>query len=773
MGHPFQDGHFFAPPRLPQARCPCYYSSMSTSAAALLIQAPFTQLNAPYPAVFYLRSFLESRGTACAVSDLAIKTIRSIFSRAGLKKIFEDGERALSAGKLEKADAATRENLARYLSSADAYVNQIDCLMAFLSGRLPDYRHALADPGRLPHGYRVERYLDGLEAPPEPAIVATLTLEDLADFITFTLDPDFALVRYAESKAASQPSYDPVLRAVRESYVIREFVRLLAKSCLAESPSPLVCVSVPFPGCLAPAIAILEEAKAAGARTAMGGGYVSTELRFIRDRRFFDSVDFLCFDSGFNTLASIVDGIAEDAIEDTPLYRSMRVKAGKIRVEGFPPESAPDYADASVYDFLSAPDEAERRASEDSELTRVFPDYAGLDLGDYLRLDDSGNPMHALWSNGTWLKCRLAYGCYWGRCLFCDGCLDYINHYRPAKAIDLHARMLAQAQALGAGGIHFVDEAAPVPLLLAFARENARTGRRLSFWGNTRFERLFTKDRAEFLSWSGFLAASAGIEAAGENGLGLSGKGLSMTDIVSACDALSGAGILVHAYLMYGLPDQTDADVMDSLEILRQMFRLGLIHSAFWHPFVLARHSPFYRDRFSRGDAIMPKSDFALNDLDWRGSGKLARYSEGIEAALAAFMSGEDLDKPVGDWFDFKTPSVAIERDYVKKLRNAARAEATHAPRPPSAEAVWLGGRLIRTATKGALATLSWSYLNRVEEISLPSSAVAALAEILAAADPAVAEPPHAAALKAAIEGLAEGGVDIYAALKKHGLLSI
>lgn len=745
---------------------------MPQSVTALLVQAPFTQLNSPYPAVFYLKSFLDARGTPNAAIDLAIQAARAIFSRRGLARIFADAERELSSGRLAGSDAATRGNLARYLSNADRYAESIDGIVGFLSGRLPDFGHALSDPARLPHGYRVERYVDGLESAPDPRIVASLTLEDLADFIAYALDPGFSLVRYAESKAASQPSYGEVLRSLEGSYVIREFVRPLARERLAEFPAALVCASVPFPGCLAPALAILQEAKARGSETAMGGGYVSTELRFLRDGRFFDSVDYLCFDSGFGSLSSVIDSVEGRA--GGALFRCMRRSGGVLRVEGFPPESEADYSDGPWL-FLPAADEAARRADEDRELERVFPDYAGISLGDYLRIDDSGNPMHALWSNAAWLKCRLAYGCYWGRCRFCDGCLDYIGRYRPADPRALYAAMLSQARQAGASGLHLVDEAAPVPLLLAFARENAKAGRPLSFWGNTRFEKGFTPDRAIFLSWAGFLAASAGIEVAGDRGLGLSGKGLSMETLVGACDALSRAGILAHAYLMYGLPDQTEEDLVDSLEILRQMFRLGLLHSAFWHPFVLTRHSPFYRDRFSKGGALVPESDFALNDLDWRGSGRLSRFSEGIEAALASYMEGRELDRPAEAWFRFAVPKARIGRDYVKRLRAASRAEEASAPLSSRTASAWLGGRIIRTGSRKNGTLLCWSYLNGVEELTVPSGIAGRLKEALEAADPASGAEtlPRASELEGEIMGLCPEGREIRAALRTRGLLRI
>ena len=44
--------------------------------------------------------------------------------------------------------------------------------------------------------------------------IATLYLNDLADVIRDAIDPRFEFVRYAESLAASQPSFDPLHAAL-------------------------------------------------------------------------------------------------------------------------------------------------------------------------------------------------------------------------------------------------------------------------------------------------------------------------------------------------------------------------------------------------------------------------------------------------------------------------------------------------------------------------------------------------------------------------------
>jgi hypothetical protein len=93
-----------------------------------------------------------------------------------------------------------------------------------------------------------------------------------------------------------------------------------------------------------------------------------------------------------------------------------------------------------------------------------------VDFSRYLQVVDSDNPMHRLWSDSPWLKYRLAQGCYWRRCAFCDTELEYVSRFSPAEIRRLLAAADAASSRTGLYGLHFVDEAMPMKALLSFAR---------------------------------------------------------------------------------------------------------------------------------------------------------------------------------------------------------------------------------------------------------------------------------------------------------------
>ena len=81
--------------------------------------------------------------------------------------------------------------------------------------------------------------------------------------------------------------------------------------------------------------------------------------------------------------------------------------------------------------------------------------------------------------------------------------------------------------------------------------------------------------------------------------------------------AFSDAGILVHAYLMYGFPTQTVQDTVDALEYVRQLFENGCIQSGFFHRFACTVHSPVGQNPEDYGVTLapLPPGGFAKNDV--------------------------------------------------------------------------------------------------------------------------------------------------------------
>ena len=299
------------------------------------------------------------------------------------------------------------------------------------------------------------------------------------------------------------------------------------------------------------------------------------------------------------------------------------------------------------------------------------PDYSDLLPDRYLSLIEIANPMHRLWSDGRWNKLAVAHGCYWHQCSFCDTSLDYICRYDTIPApllVDRIEQVMAQT---GQTGFHFIDEAAPPAMLKELALELLRRRISISWWANIRFENVFTEDLCRLLAASGCIAATGGLETASDRLLKLMNKGVTVRQAAQVCRNFSEAGIMVHAYLMYGFPTQTAEETIDSLEIVRQFFKEGLIQSAFWHLFTATVHSDVGRNpqKYHIRIVDFPSGGFAKNDLvheDPAGCDHHA-FAPGLNKAVYNFMHGIGTDFPVKNWFDFKVPSVSAKRNYIEQ----------------------------------------------------------------------------------------------------------
>ncbi|MDR2096136.1 MAG: radical SAM protein [Treponema sp.] len=732
-----------------------------------LVQPPFIQLNAPYPSLYYLRSFLEKQGFGVCVKDHSIDLFGRIFCRKGLERVFADAEAvyrrdAGGAYRPQLEHKNIRRMVERFLSERDRWLYCIEPLVAFLRGQNHEWGHFLAlANGTLPGGPRIDVYLaaNGNPAPEDAPLLAGRMLADLADFITVCLDQGFALIRYLpdirENCGTGFRTFEMVKKGIH-GYILRTFYLPLLNdewNSLSQKMDGkdafILGLSIPFPGCLAGALCCAESAKAyftgRGCITIAGGGYVNTELRFIAAEDFFDYVDYLSFDRGYGSLCAILEHAQKKSGKDAVLYHTIyRDGTGIIRDPAIASAAAAVAPGGAVYE------EVDRQA-----VKTVFPDYRGVDFSRYLYPVDDTNPMHRLWSDGHWMKAYLAHGCYWHNCAFCDVSLDYIRAYTPVNVEALFQHLLLQSEVTGIRALHLVDEAAPPASLIRFAELNRAlmygpAGNRgpLVFWGNIRFEKTFTSDVAALLAAGGLAGVSAGIEIASEQGFKRIGKGIGLREVVNACAAFKEAGVLTHAYLIYGYWDEDEQELMDSAEILRQLFEAGLLDSAFWHKFVLTGHSRIYAERQSglypalkaekgppvqadRGGAAL----FALNDLSFEGEARADRYTEGLDRLLARWTAG-DTASSVNTVFPFKTRRPAVDPRTVQTLldeyarsRDNGRRTIPGKPEQDTASreyrAVFLGSRpWVRAALRGrAKAALFWRYRLGDVLVELPKEA--------------------------------------------------
>jgi radical SAM superfamily enzyme YgiQ (UPF0313 family) len=605
----------------------------------LSVIPPMTQLNTPYPSTAYLTGFLRSRGHLATQADLSIGLALRLLSPAGLETL-EHAARALPR---RRRTAAAQS----YLDSASAYRATIAPLIRFLQGQDPTLAHRIAARRYVPEGPRFASLgeygdMDGatgesldwafgaLGLQDQAKHVATLYLNDIADAIRDVLDPRFEFVRYAESLASSQPTFDALHAALEApGTAVDAMLEALTLDTLKCHQPDVLLVTAPFPGNVYGAFRIAQTAKAArpGIVTVLGGGYCNTELRALREPRVFDYFDFITLDSG-----------------ERPLLALLEHLAGTRPVEGL------------VRTYTRSHHFVDSREPDIAFSESGTPTYDGLPLGEYLSLLDMLNPMHRLWSDGRWNKLTVAHGCYWKQCSFCDVGLDYISRYDLARTDVLVGRIESLVKETGHTGFHFVDEAAPPKALKALATALVERELAISWWGNIRFEKSFNPALCQLLADSGCIAVTGGLEVASDRLLKLMKKGVSVEQVARVTRAFSDAGILVHAYLMYGFPTETAQDTVDALEYVRQLFAAGCIQSGFFHRFTCTVHSPVGTDPSAYGVTLAPPAHapFANNDINFTDPTGVDhdRFGPGLRKALYNYMHGVGLDLDVRTWFE-------------------------------------------------------------------------------------------------------------------------
>ncbi|MFY7728899.1 MAG: B12-binding domain-containing radical SAM protein [Flavobacterium sp.] len=639
------------------------------STKVLLITPPFTQLNTPYPATAYLKGFLNTKGIAAAQADLGIDVILKLFSKEGLTLLFNKIEQQTTNHKPQT------ENAQRIIALKNEYLKTIDAVILFLQGKNPTLAHLICSEEYLPEASRFAQLeeLDwafgAMGTQDKAKHLATLYLEDISDLIVECADPHFGFSRYAERLGRSANSFDELYETLQQPYTfIDEIMLELLHEYVFEADAQLIGFSVPFPGNLYAAFRSAQYIKKhfPGIKTAMGGGFPNTELRSLSDARVMEFFDYIMLDDGEAPVECIIEQL-DGKRELSQLKRTFILKDGEVK-----------YIDNSGC-----------RDYKQSEVGT--PDYTGLPLDKYISVIEVVNPMHRMWSDGRWNKLTMAHGCYWGKCTFCDISLDYIKVYEPVAAKLLVDRMEELIAQTGQNGFHFVDEAAPPALMREVALEILRRNLSVSWWTNIRFEKSFTADLCRLLKLSGCIAVSGGLEVASDRLLELIQKGVTVAQVARVTRNFTEAGIMVHAYLMYGFPTQTAQETIDSLEMVRQMFELGILQSGFWHQFAMTAHSPvgIEPDKFG----VVKDSDivgtFANNDImfsDNTGANH-DKFSFGLKKSLFNFMHGICFDYPLQDWFEFKIPRTKVPHDYI---HNALLADETFGIKP-TAKVVWTG----------------------------------------------------------------------------------
>lgn len=618
----------------------------------LFITPPFTQLNTAYPATAYLKGFLETHDISVPHCDLSIELFTAVFSSAFLRDIFEE------------AQELENNHYPEVSRMKAQYISCVDLVISFLQKHDLETAKRILKTDFLPAGHRLVQVNTKIKwANGSIGIIdkakhhATLFIEEIGDFIQANVDEFFAFTKYAEQIATSASSFNQIdeFLSYQPTLIEEKMLDILVAQIENHNPK-LVCFTIPFPGNLFAALRCSQFIKELfpDIHVAFGGGYCNTELRSLEDPRIFEFVDFISLDDGEGPLLKMVNYL-EGKVDINQLERTFVLENDQVVYKNKIPNT--------IYHHRNLP----------------APNYSGLPYHKYVSFLDVVNPMHRMWTDARWNKLTISHGCYWKQCSFCDVNLDYIGNYQNTTADDLVNKIEKIIKDTGITGFHFVDEAAPPKMLRALSNALIERNINITWWTNIRFEKTFDFELCQLMEKSGCIAVTGGLEVASDRLLSKMKKGVDIAQVTRVTHNFSQNNIMVHAYLMYGFPTETEQETIDSLEIVRQLFEKNCIQSAYWHQFTTTIHSPIGKNPEAFGIEITgPKFEgFAQNDLyhkDPQGANH-PKYTKGLNLALHNYLNNAGFELPLQKWFNFPVLPTSHPKNLIESFLSEVAAK--------------------------------------------------------------------------------------------------
>ncbi len=500
------------------------------NAAVLLIYPPVGTPFFPYLSLPTLGAYLHSRGVQVELADLNIDLFHQL----------------LTPENIRSGRAFALDRIAQLGSRRDPGFREIVELARHIR-TLQDVRCCGPD---------VERVLDrNPHRPQQPqAVYAAIRLASSSHF-PYGIDVVNHMVKHLP-RELEYSTQGIVRSAARSGPFERLLDRIVAPVLNRETPA-VVGISVCFADQLHPAFYLAAAIRKAlpHVHVTLGGAFLSCHLRNVRQPQLFDLVDSLILDDGEIPLLRLIEELAtpRPRLEKVPglIYRS-----GDRIVRNPPPSPAP---------LSSLPP----------------PDFTLLDLDRYLV------PSHKMI-----LPLRLSRGCPWGRCTFCQTRLAMIRDYDPLNPDTGYEHLRWIMDTTGVRRFVFTDNSCSPQALERICGKLISAGRTIHWSTHLRFDPQLNMERCMLFRQSGCRNLTLGLESYNNRLLRLMKKGIH-TDLVDrVLSNLSWAGLPASAYMMVGLPTETEGEALHSFEKIVNMKREGLLAGWFYNPYQIVPHSP-------------------------------------------------------------------------------------------------------------------------------------------------------------------------------------
>ena len=179
----------------------------------------------------------------------------------------------------------------------------------------------------------------------------------------------------------------------------------------------------------------------------------------------------------------------------------------------------------------------------------------------------------------TVLPIKVSYGCYWGKCKFCDYNSNKI--YDPRSVDDVIQEIEELMKQYNVKYFYFQDAALSPKFIEEFADKIISKKIDIRYLTNLRFEKEFNKKLLKKLYKSGLRIARWGLESGSPKILEKYNKGIDIPTVSRILKDAHSIGIFNHLYLIYNFPGETMDDFMMTVNFINKYKKE--VHSFIFH----------------------------------------------------------------------------------------------------------------------------------------------------------------------------------------------
>lgn len=216
----------------------------------------------------------------------------------------------------------------------------------------------------------------------------------------------------------------------------------------------------------------------------------------------------------------------------------------------------------------------ENKVKQILEKKFFFSSYKGYDFKEYT-LPESVIPI------------RTAFGCYWGKCTFCN--YNSITKYEQRSIDSIIDEIKYYIKNYNVNNFYFVDAALSPKFLREFSKKIRIENLEIYYFSNLRFEKDFTKEFLTQLYETGLRCCGWGLESGSPRILKLMRKGTTIENIEQILKNSHEIGLINHIYFIFNFPTETINEFDMTFDFIKK--HINYIDSIADHPFFLSKDS--------------------------------------------------------------------------------------------------------------------------------------------------------------------------------------